>query len=432
MKVSVDAYNISLDQGTGVATYGRNLVSTTRSLGHETGLLYGSAAGKSKVELLNEIAFVENRLGGRLESCWKRLSDNLRSYLSGLKALEAQELGLSGKVILPLRQRINADHIWNIHNLYYRAIGLYRTMGVRTKVRVEGVDLAHWTYPLPIEAKGALNVYTLHDLVPLRLPYTTADHKRSYYKLCRHIAMRADHILTVSEASKRDIVDILGVPEERVTNTYQTVNIAALIAGMNESAIDRTVRGLLNVEVRGYFLFFGAIEPKKNVARILEAYLSCDVSSPLVIVGSPGWGGEKETKLLASLRALDSQGRPKLQRRIIWLEHLPRETLAILIAGAKATVFPSLYEGFGLPVAESMSLGTPVITSTTSSLPEVAGAAAIFVDPYDVRSIADAICMLDSDSEMREELSVLGKRQADKFSANAYGKRLNDFYAKIQ
>ena len=432
MKVSVDAYNISLDQGTGVATYGRNLVSTTRSLGYETGLLYGSAAGKSKVELLNEIAFVENRMGGRLGSRWKQASDDLRSYLSGWKALEAQELGLSGKVILPLRQRVNADHIWNIRNLYYRAIRLYRAMGVRTKVRLGGVDLAHWTYPLPIEAKNALNVYTLHDLVPLRLPYTTADHKRSYYKLCKHIVQRADQILTVSEASKRDIVDILGVPEERVTNTYQSVNIAALIAGVNESAIDRTVRGLLNVEMRGYFLFFGAIEPKKNVARILEAYLGCDVSSPLVIVGSLGWGGEKETKLLASLRALDSQGRQKSQRRIIWLEHLPRETLAILIAGAKATVFPSLYEGFGLPVAESMSLGTPVITSTTSSLPEVAGAAAIFVDPYNVRSIADAICVLDSDSDMRAELSALGRRQAEKFSISAYSERLNDFYEKIK
>ena len=106
--------------------------------------------------------------------------------------------------------------------------------------------------------------------------------------------------------------------------------------------------------------------------------------------------------------------------------------MGILLAGAKATVFTSLYAGFGLPVAESMSLGTPVITSTTSSLPEVAGAAAIFVDPYNVRSIADAICVLDSDSDMRAELSALGRRQAEKFSISAYSERLNDFYEKIK
>lgn len=432
MKISVDAYNISLDQGTGVATYGRNLVSTARSLGYEVGLLYGSAVGKSKIALLDEIAFVENRMGGRLESHWKRSSDGVRSYLSGWKAHQVRELDLSGTVILPLRQRVNADHIWNIRNLYHRAIGLYRAMGVRTKVNVDGVDLAHWTYPLPIEARNALNVYTLHDLVPLRLPYTTADHKRSYYKLCNNIAQRADHILTVSEASKRDIIDILGVPEERVTNTYQSVNIATLVAGMNELAIDRMVRGLLNVEMQGYFLFFGAIEPKKNVARIVEAYLACNISAPLVIVGSPGWGGEKEASLLDSLRALDSQQRGDSRRRIIWLEHLPRETLAILIAGARATIFPSLYEGFGLPVAESMNLGTPVITSTTSSLPEVAGDAAIFVDPYNVRSITEAILMLDSDDDMRKELSVLGRKQAEKFSVDAYRVRLDNFYNVIK
>src|SRR6218665_3461819 len=82
--------------------------------------------------------------------------------------------------------------------------------------------IAHWTYPLPVRLKGAANIYTIHDLVPLRLPYTTLDNKREYYRTIREIVRKADHIVTVSEASKRDILDLFDVPEDRVTNTYQS------------------------------------------------------------------------------------------------------------------------------------------------------------------------------------------------------------------
>src|SRR3546814_7191149 len=100
--------------------------------------------------------------------------------------------------------------------------------------------------------------------------------------------------------------------------------------------------------MREYFLFFGAIEPKKNIARMLEAYLGSGSKSPLVIVGAPGWGSDQDVKLLKSMASLDKR------KRIIWLGYLPREMLAMLIAGARATLFPSLYEGFGLPVLESI------------------------------------------------------------------------------
>lgn len=423
MRLSIDAYNISLEHGTGVATYGRNLVSAAAALGHDVGVLYGSNAGGSNVALLNEIAMVEgNRTAGQQPRRWKKFREGAAAVLSVRHAIEAHEILLTGQVILPPGQQLGAAHSWNIRNLYRRAIGVYRVTGIGTTVDVEGLDLAHWTYPLPIEAKGALNVYTLHDLVPLRLPYTTADHKRDYYRLCMRIATRADHIITVSEASKRDIIDILGVPEGRVTNTYQSVDVANLLQGVDDATISTYVRGLLNVEMRGYFLFFGAIEPKKNVARLLEAYLGSGTRTPLVIVGAPGWGGESDTKLLASLKALDAQN------RIIWLSYLPRDMLVMLIAGARATLFPSLYEGFGLPVAESMALGTPVITSNTSSLPEVAGDAALMVDPYQTNDIACAIKAMDADDDMRTELAIRGQQQVRKFSVEAYSERLVGVY----
>src|SRR3546814_1943150 len=94
--------------------------------------------------------------------------------------------------------------------------------------------IAHWTYPLPLKLAGGRNVYTLHDLVPLRLPYATADVKRAYYRLCKRIARDADHILTVSECSRRDIIDILEVEEDRVSNLYQSSDLARHLENVSE------------------------------------------------------------------------------------------------------------------------------------------------------------------------------------------------------
>ncbi len=177
--------------------------------------------------------------------------------------------------------------------------------------------------------------------------------------------------------------------------------------------------------MRGYYLFFGALEPKKNLARLLEAHLASGSKHPLVIVGAPGWGSDRDVALLKQLAALDEN------KRIKWLGYLPRQTLATVIAGARAVVFPSLYEGFGLPVLEAMALGTPAITSNTSSLPEVAGDAALLVDPLDVRSIARAIRSLDDDDGAVANLSQRGLVQADRFSAAAYRERLAGFYTRL-
>ena len=168
----------------------------------------------------------------------------------------------------------------------------------------------------------------------------------------------------------------------------------------------------------------GRMVPRKGFQTMIEALPSI-ADTELVIVGGPGWGSEQDVKLLKSLAGLDGR------KRIVWLGYLPRDMLAMLIAGARATVFPSLYEGFGLPALESMALGTPVITSNVSSLPEVVGEAGVLVNPYDVRAIAQAIITMDSDEAARIELSRRGLAQAARFDSAAYAERLAGFYAKI-
>lgn len=427
MKLSIDAFNIALPHGTGVATYGRNLAQAARVGGNDVHLLFGSSRGHSRVSLLNEIALAEGEpdMSGKRVSSLAKVGKFARALKGVAQGVPAMPVPVSGQVVMPQRLKVDAAQYWNARDLYTGSDQAFKATGAFTKVAVEGVDLAHWTYPLPVKMPGARNVYTLHDLVPLRLPYTTADKKRAYYRLCRQIARDADHILTVSEASRTDLINILGVDQNRVSNLYQASDIAATLDGIDEAFITRYVEGLLGVGLREYFLFFGAIEPKKNVARLLEAYLASSAKSRLVIVGGPGWGGEQDVKLLKSLVSLDAG------KRIVWLGYLPRDMLAMLIAGARATVFPSLYEGFGLPVLESMALGTPVITSNTSSLPEVAGDAALLVDPYDVHSIARAILQMDESAELRSDLGQRGQVRAELFSAAAYSQRLAEFYSRM-
>jgi glycosyltransferase involved in cell wall biosynthesis len=425
-KILIDAYNIARPHGTGVATYGRTLARAAGELGNEISLLFGTQASHARQPLLNEIALAE---GDEAIAAQGKPPGKARLALSAARGIfgthQAREVALSGEVILPPTLRTGqADaRYWNAPRLYNLAHGAFQVTGRMTRVTAGPVDVAHWTYPLPVRVPGAANIYTLHDLVPLRLPYTTADRKKSYLALCRAIARRADHILTVSEHSRADIIRILGVEEARVTNLYQPTDIAGLLTGVTEAQIAREVEGLLRAEYRGYYLFFGAIEPKKNVARLVEAFLASGSKKPLVIVGAPGWGSDRDVALLKQLTELDRR------RRIRWLGYLPRQTLATVIAGARAVLFPSLYEGFGLPVLEAMALGTPVITSTASSLPEVAGEAGLLVDPTDVRALTAAILSLDGDDTALAALSQAGLMQAQRFSPAAYRYRLEAFYA---
>lgn len=424
MKIAIDGYNISFEHGTGVATYGRNLVRAGHHLGHETSVLFGAAAKHSRFGILNEVSVVG---GDPLFGPTPGLIDKANALTGAIRNLtgsrRAREVPISGQVILPLAYQLHGARFWNVPSLFSSSIALFHAVNAFTRVRGLDADLVHWTYPLPVRAKGAVNVYTLHDLVPLRLPYTTLDRKRAYHRLCRRICQSADHILTVSECSRRDIVEILGADERRVTNLYQSSDIANQLAGIDEAEIARAVEGVLGVGLQQYFLFFGAIEPKKNVGRLIEAYLSSSSATPLVIVGAPGWGGEKETRLLNSI------SKRRRRKRVIWLNFVPRKLLAMLIAGARATLFPSLYEGFGLPVLESMTLGTPVLTSNVSSLPEVAGEAALLVDPYEVHALSRAIIALDSDEGLRRDLGARGRSQAARFSDESYRQRLSGFYA---
>jgi glycosyltransferase involved in cell wall biosynthesis len=379
-RVFLDSYNLALDQGTGVATYARNLSHAMGQLGFETGVLYGTRASPGRDSLIREIAFFDERVGTppKWLVALRRARRMLRAPIGEL----AVPVPITGQVIATtFRDRMpHFDEIWNVQDLFQQAHAHYAVFGRELRVTIPRQPrLMHWTYPLPLRAAGARNIYTMHDLVPLRLPYTTLDNKRRYFRLNRRLGRKADHIVTVSEASRRDIINLLGVPEEKVTNTYQAVDIPRKFTDVPMSAVEAEVRGSFGLDAGKYWLFFGAIEPKKNVGRMIQAFLASGVDGPLVIVGKKAWKSEEELRLMFDdhVRYLVQDGMTlRTRHKVILLDYAPFRLLVNLIRGARAVLFPSLYEGFGLPALEAMLLGTPVITSNTASMPEVVGDAA--------------------------------------------------------
>lgn len=421
--IMLDGYNLALARGTGVATYTRNLSIACGALGYRTEILYGVPSSTTEDPVFREISFFATRPE---RAPWTtRLARDLQSLSTPFLKPRALPIPVSGRVILDqfAWQLPHFDRIWNVANLYDRAFTLYYAYRLFSTVsQLDTPDLMHWTYPLPIHLKNTKNIYTIHDLVPLRLPYTTTNDKRYYFSLIKNILKRADHIVTVSESSKRDIIDIFNYPEDRITNTYQAVSIPREFLDKTDDVVRQEVEGVFKLPYKSYFLFFGAIEPKKNVSRLIEGYLSSPVKETLVIMGKPAWQADQELRLLSETSHDD---------RVRRLEYVSFPLLTSLIRGAKAVVFPSLYEGFGLPILESMVLGTPVLTSDRASIPEVTADAALHVDPYDTRAIAEGIQALSTDAALRDTLSAKGRVQAQQFSPERYQARVGALYDRM-
>jgi glycosyltransferase involved in cell wall biosynthesis len=425
-RVMIDGFSLSLAQGTGIATYSRNLAVSLRSVVAKIAVLYGRPIASDAPALLKEVGLYDED-PERPPTFFQETQLSLGRLAAPTLTYDAHPIALTGAIIdNQVRHRVpEGIDAWNVNNLYRSAERQFAIWRKFSTVRAPGPPpIMHWTYPMPVHMHGARNIYTLHDLVPLRLPFTTLDHKRRYFRMVKHIADTADHISTVSECSKRDIVNLLGVPEHKVTNTYQAVHIPEALRKATDADVAAEVQNIFGLQYGGYWLFYGALEPKKNVSRIVQAYLASGVTEPLVIVGPNAWG--RETMNLQKDIEAGVYG-----RKILRFNYVPFPTLVNLIRGAKATVFPSLYEGFGLPVLESMLLGTPVIASNTSSIPEVAGDAALLVDPYDVSQIKAAFQAISTNPELRLELASRGFKQSGHFTTEKFSDRLQSLYAKL-
>lgn len=268
---------------------------------------------------------------------------------------------------------------------------------------------------VPLRVPAGLPVaVTVHDLGYEYFPDAHPLRQRVYLRWStRHSARRATLLFAVSRATARDLHRLYHVPREKIRVVYP--GLPTLPHPLPSSEEVREVQARYGLTAP-YFLFVGTLHPRKNLLRTLDAFArlgapasdtSPSVGVHLVLAGKAGWLSEP---ILARARAADLRGRVHV------LGYVPDRDLVALLKGAVALVFPSLHEGFGFPVLEAQALGVPVLTSTGSSLPEVAGDAALLVDPFDVSGIAEGMRRLLNDVSLRDDLARRGKRNVMRFS----------------
>ena len=246
-------------------------------------------------------------------------------------------------------------------------------------------------------SKNCRAIVTIHDLIPLHFPQWFSQAQKLY---CRHyipaVLQQAEHIICNSEATAQDVIDFCGISAKKVT--------AILLAYDASNFCD------LQLPQKNYFLYLGRHNPHKNPQRLVSAFAALPNSSDYEL----WFAGPPDPRYTPALQTqIATLG---LQQQVKFLDYVPYTELPKLLNQAIALVFPSLWEGFGLPVLEAMACGTPVITSNLASLPEVAGDAALLVNPYQVEELTEAMQAIATDTNLRSQLRDRGLARAAQFS----------------
>jgi glycosyltransferase involved in cell wall biosynthesis len=287
------------------------------------------------------------------------------------------------------------------------------------------VDLFHAPHYVVSPLTRCRYVVTIHDCIHLRFPQYLPNRVAHLYArtMMRMAARRAERILTVSQASKDDILHYLGVPAGKVEVIYNALDERLAMTPTETDVARVRERYLLTSP---FILYAGNIKPHKNVDRLIEAYSILRRRGvdgvKLLIIGD-------EISKYPNMRRLVH--RFQLHQHVRFLGFVPDAMLAVLYRLAGVFVFPSLYEGFGLPPLEAMAAGTPVITSNVSSLPEVVGDAAVLIDPMDAGAIADAMVRVLNDDALRKTLICRGRERVKSFSWERSVARVREVYGEI-
>jgi glycosyltransferase involved in cell wall biosynthesis len=325
-------------------------------------------------------------------------TDRTNEYVVFTPSLQAEALGVERDGF----QVVWCDFAGRGTRLVWEQVGLPALV---RRNRLDVLHSPHYTMPL---MHSACSVVTFPDLTFVLYPKLHQPLKRVFFPaMMRWSARHARRIIAISESTKRDLVQTLGVPGDRIS----TVLLAA-DAEYRPTAPARVAEVCARYGLRAgeYLLYVGVLEPRKCIDQLIDAFgriAPAANSLQLVIAGKRGWMYDQ---IFAQVAALG------LEERVRFPGYVPRADLPALYSGARAFVYPSRYEGFGLPVLEAMSCGTPVVTTNVSSLPEVAGDGALLVDPGDVSGLAAALARVVHDASLRQELSCRGQVRAASFS----------------
>lgn len=336
-----------------------------------------------------------------------------------IRSLQQALEPLLGDRLVPLVSRLarpvrGATRTWRQRAATLARDLWWHQLGVVIAARRRRCHLVHLPGGIgPVAARFPI-VATIHDVMPLRFPSVFRPWFRTYTAVVMpRLARTARVVITVSQTAKEEIVACLGVAPERVVVIPHGVDRGFTPLSADDAGVAAVRRRYRLPDA--YVLAVGSVEPRKNLPRLLEAVRllrdragTHDVT--LVHTGPEGFRPEEVRRAVHRFR-LDGAAR--------FLGYVPVEDLRVLYAGARALAYPSLWEGFGLPVLEAMACACPVVTSGVSSLPEVAGGAAVLVDPHSVEDIAAAIADLWTNDSRRADLARRGLEHAGNFTWEA-------------
>lgn len=317
---------------------------------------------------------------------------------------------------LNFRKNICSFLSYRFYKIIWRYLPIKYNFLFRKKVEI----YQFFNFIIPPNVPGK-TITAIHDLTYILCPDSMKTKRRKRLENdMKKTVNRADYIITVSECSKRDIIKYLKVDENKIQVIYNGVD-EVYKKILNHEMIDATKKKY-NIDGK-YLLYLGTLEPRKNIETIIKAYNlfnKCNNENiKLVLAGKKGWLYDDIFKLIKEFRIED---------KVIFTDYVDDDDKPALYQGAEIFLFPSLYEGFGIPVVEAMASRTPVITSNSSSLPEVAGDAAIITDPMDYEEISRSIERILDDSKLRENMINEGIKQADKFNWDESAEKLKKLY----
>ena len=340
------------------------------------------------------------------------------SYFNGAQAL--QEMPRQAE---PGSWMQRTERIWGMPDaLVFSARSLHwlnfeRLM--RKACRGNNFNIYHETAFVPVAISDIPVVYTLHDLSLIKHSNKHPRERVWFFKLFFKRRMPyATHIITVSEFMRNEIIEDLKIHPDTITAIHEAPD-----PGFYPRSEEKISQILAHNEwPMEYILFVGTLEPRKNIAVLIKALARMKNKVPLILAGWQGWG---DKQWLNEIKKLG------LEKRIYIANYVDEETLACLYSGARAFVYPSLYEGFGLPVLEAMACGCPVVCSNVSSLPEVAGDAALYITPHDHDELAHKLDMVIGDDSIKEALIKRGLQRAQQFSWQKTAQQTVNLFMKI-
>lgn len=281
-----------------------------------------------------------------------------------------------------------------------------------------------FNYIIPPGLKGKKVVF-IYDMVYKAHPETVRGRTKSILNTAlKKSCNRADHIFTISQFSKKEIIKYLKIPENKISIINCGVDSSIFHPNYAEGEI-LSVTKKYKIP-RKYLLYLGTLEPRKNIERLILAYSQLkneNINLPkLVLAGGKGWMYDRIFEMIRSLH---------LEQDVVFTGYINQEDVPILMKGALAFLFPSIYEGFGMPPLEAMACGTPVLVSYTASLPEVVGDAGILVDPYSIESIKRGIELIVRDKDLRSDLSQKGLERAKNFTWERSAQLLHKLLSRL-